>query len=225
MAVHQYGAPDVWKPDRDWYGYRLEHQVLRRLPFKKVQFAVTEYGIDGLIQGGEPRGWQGFTDAAGYADQLITSGRYLERFSGRVLGYSVFTLGHNNPWQTYEISGAVAEQAGTRVAAWHVAGGRGTGHRHWDRRDDGMSTDLGEVGQGGGAATPRRRRSGRAQRARHASGQADQTEHRPAIIANFTDRRRGHRGTAHYRVGRRHAPVDQDHRRAAGHDHRRTSST
>jgi hypothetical protein len=148
VSVHQYGAPDVWKPDRDWYGYRLEHQVLRRLPFKKVQFAVTEYGIDGLIQGGEPRGWQRFTDAAGYGEQLITSGRYLERFSGRVLGYSIFTLGHNNPWQTYEISGAVAQQVATQSprGTWQEAQVMGTGI---GPADDGMSTDLGEVGAGG----------------------------------------------------------------------------
>ncbi|MFN8464294.1 MAG: M23 family metallopeptidase [Caldilineaceae bacterium] len=153
VAVHQYGAPDVWKPDRDWYGYRLEHQVLRRLPFKKVQFAVTEYGIDGLIQGGQPRGWQGFTDAAGYAGQLITSGRYLERFSGRVLGYSVFTLGHNNPWQTYEISGAVAEQvaSGAPRGTWQQAEVLGTGI---GPADDGMSTNLGEAAQGGGEIPP-----------------------------------------------------------------------
>lgn len=153
VAVHQYGAPDVWKPDRDWYGFRLEHQVLRRLPFKNVQFAVSEYGIDGLIQGGEPRGWQRFTDAAGYGEQLVTSGRYLERFSGRILGYSVFTLGHNNPWQTYEISGAVAEQLATQLprGTWQEAEVMGTGIAP---ADDSMSTDLGEAGQGGGSTPP-----------------------------------------------------------------------
>lgn len=148
VTVHQYGAPDVWKPDQDWYGYRLEHQVLRRLPFKQVQFAVSEYGIDGLIQGGTPRGWQSFTDANGYAGQLIRSGRYLERFSGRVLGYSVFTLGHNNPWQTYEISGAVADQLATQSprGTWQSAQAMATGI---GPAEPNRTADLGTQGTGG----------------------------------------------------------------------------
>lgn len=36
-------------------------------------------------------------------------GSYLEQFSERVLGYAVFTLGHNPPWGSYDISGEVAE--------------------------------------------------------------------------------------------------------------------
>ena len=109
VALHQYGMPDVFHPYQDWYGNRLEHQILPRLPFPALKFAVTEYGIDGMIGGGSPRGWQHFADAQAYAEQLLRSGRYLERFSGRVLGYSVFTLGHNNPWQSYDIAGTVAE--------------------------------------------------------------------------------------------------------------------
>ena len=111
VALHQYGMPDLWGPDNayDWYIHRLEHQVLRRLPFKKVQFAITEYGIDGLIKGGKPSGWQTFVDAEGYTDQLLKAGRYLERFSGRVLGYAVYTFGHFSPWGTYDIEGRAAQ--------------------------------------------------------------------------------------------------------------------
>ena len=110
VAVHQYGMPDLWGPDDlyDWHIHRLEHQVLRLLPFKSVRFAVTEFGIDGMIRGSEPAGWQQFTDAEGYVQQLLKAASYLERFSGRVLGYAVFTLGHFPPWQTYEIEGEVA---------------------------------------------------------------------------------------------------------------------
>ena len=110
VTVHQYGMPDLWGPDDlyDWYIHRLEHQVLRRLPYKGVKFAVTEYGIDGMILGSEPAGWQEFTDATGYAQQLLKASSYLERFSGRVLGYAIFTLGHFSPWQTYDIEGDVA---------------------------------------------------------------------------------------------------------------------
>ncbi len=56
VALHQYGMPDLWGPNClfDWYIYRLEHQLLRRLPFKRLQFAITEYGIDGLIGGSRP---------------------------------------------------------------------------------------------------------------------------------------------------------------------------
>jgi hypothetical protein len=111
VAVHQYGMPDLWGPDNayDWYIYRLEHQILRRLPYKRLQFAVTEFGIDGLIRGTQPAGWQTFTTAEGYVDQLLKAARYLERFSGRVLGYCVFTLGHHAPWDTYNIAGVAAD--------------------------------------------------------------------------------------------------------------------
>jgi len=110
VAVHQYGMPDLWGPNNayDWYIYRLEHQVLRRLPYRKLKFAVTEYGIDGLIRGDEPAGWQTFTTPEGYVEQLLKCGRYLERFSGQVLGYSIFTLGHYAPWNTYDIAGKAA---------------------------------------------------------------------------------------------------------------------
>ena len=110
VALHQYGMPDLWGPNNayDWYIYRLEHQVLRRLPFRRLKFAVTEYGIDGLIRGTEPAGWQSFTTPEGYVEQLLKCGRYLERFSGQVLGYSIFTLGHYNPWQSYDIAGKAA---------------------------------------------------------------------------------------------------------------------
>lgn len=116
VAVHQYGKPDLWGPARDWYIYRLEHQVLRRLPFKRLQFAVTEYGIDGLIDGGVTQGWQGFATAEAYVDQLLRSGAYLERFSGRVLGYAVFTLGHTAPWGSYDIAGPVTQLLAERSA-------------------------------------------------------------------------------------------------------------
>src|SRR5690606_20833114 len=71
-------------------------------------FAVTEFGIDGLIRGDQPSGWQNFTTAEGYVEQLLKCGRYVERFSGQVLGYSVFTLGHTTPWSTYDIAGKAA---------------------------------------------------------------------------------------------------------------------
>lgn len=110
VALHQYGMPDLWGPNNayDWYIYRLEHQILRRLPFRRLKFAVTEYGIDGLIRGAEPAGWQNFTTPEGYVEQLLKCGRYLERFSGQVLGYTIFTLGHYNPWQSYDIIGKAA---------------------------------------------------------------------------------------------------------------------
>lgn len=130
VAVHQYGAPDLFSPAQDWYALRLEHQVLRRLPYKRVQFAITEYGIDGLIEGRpQPTGWQAFTGAEGYVDQLLRAGRYLERFSGRVLGYTVFTLGHNPPWGSYDIAGAVTDQLAARSerGVWSQVNTSGSG--------------------------------------------------------------------------------------------------
>lgn len=140
IAVHQYGAPDMWGPlekgGADWLLHRLEHQVLPRLPYTRVQFAVTEYGIDGLLLDGirhanselgvgvrmaskdmllvrgaaGPAGWQTFTTAEDYVRQLRNVGQYLAQFSDRVLGYAVFTLGHNAPWASYDIAGEVASQ-------------------------------------------------------------------------------------------------------------------
>lgn len=110
VSVHQYGMPDLWGPNNayDWYLLRLEHQVLPRLPFRQLKFAVTEFGIDGLIRGDQPAGWQTFTTPEGYVEQLLKCGRYLERYSGQIVGYSVFTLGHTSPWATYDIAGKVA---------------------------------------------------------------------------------------------------------------------
>ena len=108
VAVHQYAAPDLSKPTLDWHIHRLEHQVLRRLPFKRLQFAVTEYGVDGLLLGPDPRGWQHFLPAQEYVSQLLRAGRYLERFSGRVLGYAIYSLGVTGPWGSYDIDGEVA---------------------------------------------------------------------------------------------------------------------
>lgn len=117
IAVHQYGTPDLWGPEADlshWLINRLEHQVLRRLPYKKVKFAVTEYGIDGMINQADPAGWQVLSDTNRYVNQLLENGTYLEYFSGRVLGYAVFTLGHNPPWSSYDIAGQVAEELAAR---------------------------------------------------------------------------------------------------------------
>ena len=50
-----------------------------------------------------PAGWMTFTTAADYAQQLINIGQYHEQWADRILGYAVFTLGHNPPWGTYDI--------------------------------------------------------------------------------------------------------------------------
>ncbi len=130
VAIHQYGKPDLFKPDQDWYGFRLEHQVLNRIPYKKVKFAISEYGIDGLINGAEPMGWQDFTTAQDYAGQLARTGRYAERYSGRVVGYSVFTLGANAPWFSYDINGPAADLLATQPrGTWQDVATEGTGIR------------------------------------------------------------------------------------------------
>ncbi len=107
VVVHQYGAPDLTQPTIDWHIHRLEHQVLRRLPFKRLQFAVTEFGIDGLLVQPTPKGWSEFGSAQSYVQQLLRAGRHLERYSGRVLGYSVFSLGVTGGWGSYDIRGEV----------------------------------------------------------------------------------------------------------------------
>lgn len=117
VALHQYGMPDLWGPNGlyDWYIHRLEHQILRRLPFKRLQFAVTEFGIDGLIRGAGPSGWRDFTDEQGYLRQLAKAAAYLERYSGRLLGCALFTLGHYPPWGSYDIEGVVADTLAQRA--------------------------------------------------------------------------------------------------------------
>lgn len=115
VAVHQYAAPTMTAPTLDWHIHRLEHHVLRRLPFKKVQFAVTEFGIDGLLLGPDKKGWQSYLDADAYVDQLLRAAHYLERFSGRVLGYTVYTHGATGGWDNYNIEGAVADALASRL--------------------------------------------------------------------------------------------------------------
>ncbi|MEZ4581868.1 MAG: hypothetical protein R3A10_09560 [Caldilineaceae bacterium] len=94
--------------------------MLRRLPYKRVQFAVTEYGIDGAYPGAECRGLAALHRCQRHAEQLLTSGRYTERFSGRALGYAVYTLGHNAPWGSYDINGDVAWASGQRELKGHL---------------------------------------------------------------------------------------------------------
>jgi hypothetical protein len=115
VAVHQYAAPTMTQPTLDWHIHRLEHQVLMRLPYKKVKFAVTEFGIDGLLLGPLPQGWRSFLDADEYVNQLERAARYLERFSGRVLGCAVFTYGGAGGWDNYDIQGKVAEALAERL--------------------------------------------------------------------------------------------------------------
>lgn len=111
VIIHQYGKPTLWGPDADWYIHRLEHQVLPLLPQKGLRFAVTEYGIDGLIHSadGVPRGWAEYTSAADYVKQLTDIGQYVEKFSDRVIGYTVFQLGDQGRWRSYDMQGAVVE--------------------------------------------------------------------------------------------------------------------
>jgi hypothetical protein len=117
VALHQYGAPTLWGPDDlyDWYFLRFEHQVLRLLPYKHLQFAVTEAGVDGSILGGNPQGWTHFLTPEEYVNQLLKAGRYLERFSGRTIGHAIFTLGAYTPWGSYDIQGYVAQQLAARA--------------------------------------------------------------------------------------------------------------
>lgn len=121
VAVHQYGKPTLWQPDADWYIHRLEHQVLPLLSdFPALRFAVTEFGIDGLINtpGGEQnrRGWKSYTTAEQYAQDLINIGQYLEKFNSRILGYAVFTLGGSGGWHDYDIDGEVAQRLADHYA-------------------------------------------------------------------------------------------------------------
>ena len=67
---------------------------------------MTEYGIDGMIEGGaarlaELRRRTGICRAASAAGATWNA-------SPGARGLPVFTLGHNNPWQSYDIAGAVA---------------------------------------------------------------------------------------------------------------------
>lgn len=145
VLVHQYGAPDLWGPAEkggaDWLIHRLEHQVLPRLPYRKLRFVVGEYGIDGGLLRDLGRsalnpdhgvgvdlvradmatrgvsswpGWKDYTTAEKYAADLINIGTYCAKWRDRIIGYCVFTLGHNPPWQNFDIAGEVAQ----RLAAW-----------------------------------------------------------------------------------------------------------
>lgn len=118
VALHQYGCkPNIWGPlergGPDWLIHRLEHQVLPLLKYKKLKFAVTEFGHDYLIvegpaeKGGYKTREDYKNDVSLYAKDLINIGMYLKKFCGRILGYAIFTLGHNYPWESYDIEGVV----------------------------------------------------------------------------------------------------------------------
>lgn len=121
VCLHEYGCdPNIWGPTSrggpDWLIHRLEHQVFLELPFKKLKFAITEFGHDFLIVSG-PASQGGYkarpsyaNDHSLYAQHLIDIGKYLTKYKGRILGYAVFTLGHNSPWETYDIAGTVLNQ-------------------------------------------------------------------------------------------------------------------
>lgn len=119
IAVHQYGSPTLAQPDPNWYIHRLERQVLPLLPYSNVKFACTEFGIDNQINGfrSGPSGWSETVSASEYAQTLIDVGRNLERYKERILGYSVFTLGHSSPWDSYAIDGEVANLLATHYEA------------------------------------------------------------------------------------------------------------
>lgn len=143
VLLHQYGKPTLWGPDPDWYIHRLEHQVLPILKLKKLRFVVSEYGIDGLIHStdGVPRGWTEFTNAADYAKQLTQIGQYVDRFSGRVLGYTVFQIGDKDRWRTYDVAGEVAE----RLAGFDWGGGA-NGTNGSNGMDGGQKTEDKKTG-------------------------------------------------------------------------------
>jgi len=115
--AHQYGTPTLWGPDSkggaDWNIHRLEKQVLPLIPYKKLKFGITEYGIDGLITGKKAAGWAAMPGASAkqYAQDLINIGQYCEQWSDRILGYCVYCLGSNGDakWDTYRIDGEVVD--------------------------------------------------------------------------------------------------------------------
>ena len=117
ICLHQYGAPALWGPEErggaDWFIHRLEHQVLPRLPSRlsNVKFVVTEYGIDGGVLDSQGQGYRRFTTPDDYAQQLINIGQYIGRYKDSVLGYTIFTLGTNDPhWESFNIAGDVANK-------------------------------------------------------------------------------------------------------------------
>jgi len=74
----------VWTPPKDPY-FKIDESMPR------------EMALAG------PAGWMRFTTATDYAQQLINIGLYHQQWADRILGYAVFTLGHNFPWSTYDI--------------------------------------------------------------------------------------------------------------------------
>lgn len=146
VALHQYGAPTMKEPTIDWHAHRLEHQVLRRLPFKRLQFVVSEFGLDGLLTGPDPLGWQQLTDARDYAEQLKRAGSYCERYTGRVLGYCVFSLGVTGHWGAYDIRGEVATILANEAqrGVWSQV----------DTSDGGLATSEGDNSTMPGGAAP-----------------------------------------------------------------------
>ncbi|MEZ4611045.1 MAG: hypothetical protein R2838_12510 [Caldilineaceae bacterium] len=116
----------------DWLIYRLEHQGAAQASLQAG--AVRRDRVRhrrGLIQGPSAAGWQRFTDANAYAEQLLTSGRYTERFSGRALGYAVTRWGTMRP-------GAAMTSTATWRGPWPTGAKRAP-----------AQVDVNAVGRGG----------------------------------------------------------------------------
>lgn len=140
LLIHEYGCcPNIWGPDEkggsEWLLHRWEHQVRPYLKQRRLMVIVSEFGYDGLIQpdrrtvksrdiksapkrsasGGNP-GWKTAQTAEAYATDLRNVATYLERYSGQVLGYTIFQAGDGGTWANYDISGEVLARLATGQA-------------------------------------------------------------------------------------------------------------
>ena len=114
---HSYGWPGIFEPDAAWYVLRQEEKIIPRLirefGLNKLKFAVTELGIDGLIDQHDRRkkGWRTFDSPASYVNQLLEYEKRVKLypFADKILGATIFCYGDSGGWHEYEISGEVVD--------------------------------------------------------------------------------------------------------------------
>lgn len=161
LLVHEYGCcPDVYgplaadgKPATAWYAQRYVNQVRPYLQARQIKVIVSEFGYDGMIGGGSPKGWQkSGMSAEQYANHLLAFGEMYGRYRDQILGVCVYTWGSNSPWETYDITGEVANILADKAMEMRGLGDGGIGEDGGQKPEDG-----GLVAAGWAAARAQRR--------------------------------------------------------------------
>ena len=117
LWLHQYGYAPIGH-DASWLLRRYEERVHPHLPddLKDMPWGVGEWGCDMGNGTGWRMGYGG--DAARYVDDMVAESRRVKQSAAGqyCVGLCIFTLGHYEPWGSFDIAGDVVRLMPTR--AW-----------------------------------------------------------------------------------------------------------